>query len=119
MSEKKDFVYICGSVHRLSDLAADPALRAELLEKTKRKRAIKQYRNLVRRLAEHDAAGHDGVEPLILRRLEDGPERSGRQQLSRGRLKPGHWGVEQHEAAKRLEEKKAANEVDVTLTVVK
>ena len=107
MTEKPDYIFVCGIAYNLSKLAGDPALRAELLDKTKRKRATRQYRHLIRSLAAHDAAGHDGVEPLILKKIEDCPERTGRQQLAnaRGKSKPGFWGAKQHEAAKRLEEK--------------
>ena len=105
MPETSDYILVLGVAYNLAKLAADPVLRAELLEKAKRKRATRQYRNLVHRLAEHDAA--TGAVPLILKKIEDCPERTGRQILatSKGRSKPGFWGARQHAAAKRLEEK--------------
>ena len=104
MSEKKDFVYICGSVHRLNDLATDPLLRAKVLDEAKRKRATKQYRHLIHLLAERDAA--TGAVPLVLKKIGDCPERTGRQQLAvaKGRAKPGFFGAKQFAAAKRREE---------------
>ena len=105
MPETSDLIYICGNVYSLSELSADPILRAELLGKAKRRRATRQYRHLVRRLAERDAA--TGAVPLILKKIEDCPERTGRQQLAvaKGRSSPGFFGMKQFAAAKRREEK--------------
>lgn len=118
MPEKSDYIFVCGIAYNLSKLAGDPVLRAELLDRTKRKRATRQYRHLVRSLAEHDAAGHDGVEPLILRRLEDCPERTGKQQLAnaRGKSKPGLWGGETARSSK--EARSAVRRSSVTANVI-
>ena len=107
MPETSDYILVLGIAYNLSKLAGDPALRAELLEKTRRRRAVRQYKHLIHALAEYDAKGGQ-AEPLVLRRLEDGPERSGRQELARGKSKPGHWGMKEFQAAKRREEKELA-----------